>query len=130
MDLSETSRFGDLIISYPFQTVSTTALLCLEVSHHDDKAPSTKLKNSWLTPQSRNATAITSGEKARHATDPAQHSELVLSQLLDHLPPSAPFLLIPLLFFFVVDCSLFCFVDLFHRWLSEDTVNMWGYPVL
>ena len=31
---------------------------------------------------------------------------------------------------FVVDCSSFCFVDLFHSWMSEDTVNMWGYPVL
>ena len=71
-----------------------------EVSHYDDKASSKKLKNSWLTPRSRNATAITS-----------------LSQ------PSYPFCLIPpdiLVFFFVVDCSLFCFVDLFHRWMSED----------
>ena len=47
-----------------------------------------------------------------------------------HLTPSASFLLIPLLFFFVVVCSLFCFVDLFHTWMSEDIVDMWGYPVL
>ena len=47
-----------------------------------------------------------------------------------HIAPSAPFLLIPLLLFFVVDCSLFSFIDLFHSWMSEDTVNMWGYPVL
>ena len=32
--------------------------------------------------------------------------------------------------FFVVASSLFCFVDLFHTWMSEDIVNMWGYPVL
>ena len=121
----ETSRCWS---SHPCQTVSTTALLCLEVSHHDDKASSKKLKNSWLTPQSRNATAITSGEKARHATNPAQHPELYF--FLNHLTPSASFLLIPLLLFLVVDCSLFCFVDIFHSWLSEDTVNMWGSPVL
>ena len=30
---------------------------------------------------------------------------------------------------FVV-CSLFCFVDLFHTWMSENIVNMWGFPVL
>ena len=49
-----------------------------------------------------------------------------------HISPSASFLLIPLLLFFVVDCSLFCFVDLFHSysWMSEDTVNMRGCPVL
>ena len=35
-----------------------------------------------------------------------------------HLTPSALFLLIPLLLFFVVACSLFCFVDLFHTWMS------------
>ena len=38
--------------------------------------------------------------------------------------PSASFLLRPLLVFSVVDCSLFCFVDLFHRWTSKDTVNI------
>ena len=32
--------------------------------------------------------------------------------------------------FLFVDCSLFCFVDLFHSWMSEDIVNMWRYPVL
>ena len=47
-----------------------------------------------------------------------------------HISPSASFLLIPLLFFFVVDCSSFCFVGLFHSWMSDDTVNMWRYPVL
>ena len=47
-----------------------------------------------------------------------------------HISPSASFLLIPLLLFFVVDCSLFSFIDLFRCWMSEDTVNMWGYPVL
>ena len=41
--------------------------------------------------------------------------------------PSASFLLI---LFFVVDFSLFCFVDLFDSLISEDSVNMWGYPVL
>ena len=47
-----------------------------------------------------------------------------------HLTPSVSFLLIPLLLFFVVACSLFCFLDLFHTWMSEDIVKMWGYPVL
>ena len=47
-----------------------------------------------------------------------------------HFAPSASFLLIPLFVFFVVDCSLFYFVGLFHIWMSEDIVNMWGYPVL
>ena len=47
-----------------------------------------------------------------------------------HLTQSASFLLIPLLLFFVVACSLFCFVDLFHTWMSEDIINMWGYLVL
>ena len=47
-----------------------------------------------------------------------------------HITPSASFLLIPLLLFFVVDCSLFSFIDLFHSWMSEGTVNMWGYPVI
>ena len=47
-----------------------------------------------------------------------------------HLTPSASFLLIPLLLFFVVVSSLFCFADLFHTWMSEDIVNMWRYPVL
>ena len=47
-----------------------------------------------------------------------------------HRLHSASFLLIPLLLFFVVDCSLFCFVDLFHSWMSKDTVNMWSYPAL
>ena len=47
-----------------------------------------------------------------------------------HLTPSASFLLIPLLLFFVVACSLFCFVDLFHTGMSENIVNMWDYPVL
>ena len=42
-----------------------------------------------------------------------------------HLTPSASFLLMPLLLFYVVACSLFCFVDLFHIWMSEDIVNMW-----
>ena len=53
-------------------------------------------------------------------------------QHLEHcqISPSASFLLKPLLFFFVPDCSLFCFVDLFHSWMSEDTVNMWGFLVL
>ena len=60
-------------------------------------------------------------KKSTHVTNPAQHSELYF--FLNHLTPSASFLLIPLLFFLVVDCSLFCFVDIFHSWLSEDTVN-------
>ena len=47
-----------------------------------------------------------------------------------HISPSASFLLIPLLLFFVVDCSLFCSVGLFHGWMSEDAVNIWGSPVL
>ena len=41
--------------SHPCQTVSTTALLCLEVPQHDDKASSKKLKNSWLSARWRNA---------------------------------------------------------------------------
>ena len=45
-----------------------------------------------------------------------------------HISPSASFLLRPILLFFV--CSLFCFVGLFHCWMSEDIVNMWGCPVL
>ena len=51
---------------------------------------------------------------------------------LEHcrLTPSASFLLISLLLFFVVAASFFCFVDLLHTWMSEDIVNMWGYPVL
>ena len=45
--------------------------------------------------------------------------------------PSYPFcLVLPLLLFFVVVSSLFCFVDLFHTWMCEDIVNMWGFPVL
>ena len=47
-----------------------------------------------------------------------------------HLTPSASFVLIPLLLFFVVASSLFCFLDLFHTWMSEDIVNMWGFLVL
>ena len=46
--------------------------------------------------------------------------------------PSYLFCLIPAdsPFSCVVDCSLFCFVGLFHSWMSEGIVNIWGYPVL
>ena len=46
-----------------------------------------------------------------------------------NLTPSASFLLIPLVVFLCLDCSLFLFCW-FHSWMSEDVVNIWGYPVL
>ena len=86
MDLTETSRCW---WSHPCQTVSTTARLFLEVSHRDDKASSEKLKYTWLTPQSRNATAITTGEKrAMRQTPPNIRNFSSFSTILPLLPHS------------------------------------------
>ena len=68
-----------------------------------------------------------------HTTPSTLHHQTLAGAHLEHcqFAPSASFLLMPLLLFFVEDCFfLFCFVDLFHTWMSEDIVNMWGYPVL
>ena len=46
-----------------------------------------------------------------------------------HLTPSASFLLTPLLLFFVVASFFVLFLWPIPR-MSEDIVNMWGYPVL
>ena len=70
-----------------------------------------------------------------HTTPSTLHHHIVAGAALGALPSSSyPFCLIPadtpLVIFFVVACSLFGFVDLFHTWISEDIVNLWGYPVL
>ena len=64
---------------------------------------------------------------------PTPHHQTLAGAALGTLP-SYPFCLIPANFPFcfssvwIVLC--FCFVDLFHSWMSEDIVNMWGYPAL
>ena len=50
--------------------------------------------------------------------------------ILPLLLTSASFLLIPLLLFFVVVSPLFCFVDLFHTWMSEEHVGLSGPIIL
>ena len=65
-------------------------------------------------PHLHNTICTTSSTQHPPSTLQVQHLEHC------HLTPSASFLLIPLLLFFLAACSLFCFVDLFHMWMSED----------
>ena len=101
---------------HPCQTVSTTALLCLEVSHHDQWWQGIVQEAQELVADSTVAECDRNHQWGKSA--PCDRPRPTFGT------PSASFLLRPLLVFSVVDCSLFCFVDLFHRWMSKDTVNI------
>ena len=116
----------NLIHAYPHITIYTTPSTLHHKTHHHQH----NLIHTSPSTQHHPRNTI-------HATPSTQHH---LHHIIKHWRvqlgalPFYPFCLIPadppLLFFFVADCSLSCFVDLFHSWMSKDIVNMWGYPVL
>ena len=141
------------ILTYPSAHLHITIYTTPSTQHHlhyiINTTPSTlHHQHNTIYTTSSNTTSSTHTIYTTSSTQHHQHSTIYITPSTEHhlhniitywqvqhlehchLTPSVTFLLIPLLLIFVVASSLFCFVDLFHTWMSEDIVNMWGYPVL